>query len=249
MAVIEGSSGGSSKLLSCVDQQEQYGRHIIDHILTSLGKIETACDLGVGQGEDLEIVRKYFPSAKLFGIDFSNKNQNLLKEKHIELKTLDLEKEHLDFDNQSIDLFIANQVYEHLKEIFWVSHQISRCLKVGGYVLIGVPNICAFHNRMLFNFGFQPSQMKSYSAHIRGFGPREIPKFFHVCFPKGFTLVRFAGAQFYPFPKRIARILCKIFPSYAHTVFFLMQKCTAYTDEFIHYPIQASLETNFYTGP
>ena len=250
--IPEGTRGGTSRLLSWVNMEEQYGYHVIKGMLASIpskNRIERACDIGVGQGDDLEIVRQRYPEAELIGIDFSTANKSLLKKKGILLHSLDLERESLTFAPESIDLFIANQVYEHIKEIFWLSHQIAKSLKVGGCCIIGVPNICAFHNRVLFNLGFQPSQMKSYSAHVRGFGPQEIPKFFSVCFPKGFRVLKFAGAQFYPFPKPLSRMLCAIFPSLAHSVFFLMQKESKYEGEFILHPQKAALESNFFTGP
>ena len=224
---LEGSRGGLSPLLSWVNMEEQYGPHIVEAMVKSIhpsSQITRVCDIGVGKGRDLGIVQKRYPQAKLFGIDFLSTNASLLKDLGIEFQSLNVERDEFPYSPESIDLFIANQIYEHLKEIFWVSHQIAKTLRIGGYYIIGAPNICAFHNRVLFNFGAQPSQMKSYSAHVRGFSPKEIPRFFELCFPGGFEIVKFAGAQFYPFPKFIARILCFLFPSFAHSVFFSSAK-------------------------
>ncbi len=243
-----GSTGASSKWLKYVDVQEQYGRHIIRQFAADLASVQLACDLGVGLGADLRIVQQYFPQAEYYGIDFADTNATTLRDAGIQLGTLDLERDRLPFADASVDLIIANQVYEHLKEIFWVSHQISQKLAIGGHLIIGVPNICAFHNRVRFSLGMQPSQMKSYSAHIRGFGPREIPQFFEICFPGGYQLKGFAGAQFYPFSRSIARGLSRVFPSLAHSVFYLFEKQRKYEDEFLQHPQRAQLETKFYLG-
>jgi hypothetical protein len=56
------------------------------------------------------------------------------------------------------------------------------------------------------------------------------------------------GAQFYPFPSSIARILSKFFPSSSFSIFFLMKKTKEYKSQFIQYPKKASLETNFFIG-
>jgi len=246
--MVKGAAGGRASILRLVDVQEQYGRHILADMLAGLPPLHACCDLGVGRGQDLQLVRARFPLAHLAGIDCTERHRALLAQAEIQLHVLNLEQDVLPFPDESVDFFIANQVYEHLKEIFWVSHQVSQKLKTSGYLFIGVPNIHALHNRLLFNFGMQPSQMKSYSAHVRGFGAREIPQFLDACFPGGYRLVRVGGAQFYPFPKRLARILCKCFPSLAHSMFFLFQKIRPYAGEFVQHPIKAHLESNFYLG-
>jgi hypothetical protein len=46
----------------------------------------------------------------------------------------------------------------------------------------------------------------------------------------------------------MARILARAFPTLAFTIFFLIRKKKAYTNEFATYPACAQLETNFWTG-
>ena len=70
------------------------------------------------------------------------------------------------------------QVIEHVKEIFRINNEIFRCLKIGGYFLLGVPNILSFHNRVLGLFGIHPTQHKSYSAHLRPFSKRDVYEFY-----------------------------------------------------------------------
>jgi hypothetical protein len=248
MTMRPGSIGGSSSLLRFVDVNEQYGRHVIEEMLSRLSSVQLACDLGVGPGHDLGLVRKRFPGARLVGIDYIETYQPILQQHGIELHCLDLEREELPMADDSVDLFIANQVLEHVKELFWISHQVSLKLRLGGSLIIGVPNICAFHNRLAFLCGMQPSQMRSYSAHIRGFAPKELPRFFSVCFPGGFQLELFRGAQFYPFPKPMARVLSRLFPGLAHSTFYLMKKTSHYRGEFLSHPVEAQLATPFFLG-
>jgi hypothetical protein len=76
---------------------------------------------------------------------------------------------------------------------------VSRSLKVGGHFLFGVPNICSLHNRFLILFGRQPTQHKVCSAHVRPFSKGDTLAFLSACFPAGYALEKFRGAQFYPF--------------------------------------------------
>lgn len=243
-----GAVGGSSRLLWFVDVNEQYGRHVIEEMLSRLSAVHLAADLGVGHGNDLCLVSKCFPAARLIGLDYVGTHKQLLQQNEIELRVCDLEHEDFPFNDASVDLFIANQVLEHVKELFWISHQIALKLRLGGHIIIGVPNISALHNRLTFLCGMQPSQMKSYSAHVRGFAAYEIPRFFSICFPGGFQCELLRGAQFYPFPRPMARALARLLPSLAHSTFYLMKKTAPYSGEFLKHPVEAKLETSFFLG-
>lgn len=96
--------------------------------------------------------------------------------------------------------------------------------------------------------GKHPTQHKLCSAHVRPFSKSDFLAFLNDCFPGGYELADFRGAQFYPFPGKIARPLAYPFPSLAFTIFFLIRKMKEYHDEFATYPSRARLETNFWSG-
>jgi hypothetical protein len=45
-----------------------------------------------------------------------------------------------------------------------------------------------------------------------------------ACFPGGYQLVEFRGAQFSPFSRKLARLLADAFPTFAFTIFLLIRK-------------------------
>jgi hypothetical protein len=120
-------------------------------------------------------------------------------------------------------------------------------LIVGGKLIIGVPNLASLHNRLLLAFGFQPTSIKTSSAHIRGFTKKDVLDFLQNCFP-AYQLKAFAGSNFYPFPPIMAIPLARLFPTMAWGIFFLFEKKQRYTREFLDFPAAQGLETNFYTG-
>jgi hypothetical protein len=142
---------------------------------------------------------------------------------------------------------MANQILEHTKELFWILDQASRVLKVGGHLLIGVPNLASLHNRILLALGRQPSPIKNNSAHVRGFTKGDIIDLLNS-FPQGYRLESFGGSNFYPFPSLIARPLARLLPSMAWGIFFSFKKVKPYHQEFLDYPRRMQLETNFYLG-
>ncbi len=238
---------GSSSRLKMVDHNETYGRHILD-FFSKDKDFKNVLDIGCGAGSDLQVVKKHNDKANLTGVDFGNWNQEKLSKNNIHLININIEKDKLPFENNHFDLIIANQVLEHTKELFWINHEVFRCLKVGGYFYVGVPNILSLHNRILMLFGYHPTCSKSISAHVRGFSPKDIKQFYRNIAGSFCTIERVKGSQFYPFPKKIARFLSILFPSFAVSNFFVIKKTSEYTSEFIDWPQNSCLETNYFIG-
>lgn len=244
-----GSTGGSHPLARFTDQRETYGPLVVEQLVRNLAQLEVVVDLGAGSGRDLEIVRQLHPRAKLVAVEVDRTYAQGLEGKADEICVANIERDRLPLADGEADLIIANQVLEHTKEIFWVFHEVSRSLKLGGHFLFGVPNICSLHNRFLLLFGQQPTQHKVCSAHVRPFSKGDTLAFLNACFPGGYKLEEFRGAQFYPFPARLSRLLAGALPTFAFTIFFLIRKVAEYDGEFAAYPAKAQLETNFWTGP
>ena len=172
-----------------------------------------------------------------------------MKSKGIIVHHLNIESDPLPFPDHTISLVIANQILAHVKELFWIFHEISRALPVGGKVIIGVPNLAALHKRILLVCGWQPSPLKNNSAHERGFTKHDLMQFIESCFPGGYFLRAFERSNYYSFPPLITKPLAALFPNLAWGIFFLFEKRPEFSDQFLRYPIDAQLETNFFLGP
>lgn len=243
---VPGSSGCQSRWAALVDDQEGYGAHVIQTFSRLIPAPALTLDIGAGGGRDLDIIKSAHPGTRTIAIDWANSDS--LRKRFDSVYALDVERDPLPAADGSVDLVIANQVLEHLKEIFWIWHQVSRVLKVGGHFIVGVPNITSLHNRLLLALGEHPTQWKSYSAHVRPFSKPDTLRFVDVCFPGGYELAAFRGAQFYPLPVALARPLCSIWPGAATFIFFLFRKQREYQREFLAHPVRAQLETNFFLG-
>lgn len=208
-----------------IDRSLNYGRHIIERYLKLSGHYQSIVDIGAGAGSDLMIARKINPNSDLHAIESYPEHIHELAKKNINVHALNIEQDVLPFADDSVDVVIANQIIEHVKEIFWVFHEMTRILSVHGKIILGVPNLAAFHNRILLAFGKQPTPIRSGSAHIRGFTKGDILRFLHNCFPDGYALRKFSGSNFYPFPPVIAKTLAEFFPlSHGEYSFFLRRK-------------------------
>ena len=189
--------GGSHWLGRFTDQNETYGPQVMEDLVRGLKDLRTVVDLGAGTGRDLGIVRKHHAQARLIAIEGGKDYASGLTGKADDVYVADIEREPLPLADGQVDLIMANQVLEHTKEVFWIFHQVTRSLKLGGHFLFGVPNICSLHNRLLLMIGKQPTQHKMCSAHVRPFSKGDTLAFLNACFPGGYRLVQFRGAQFY----------------------------------------------------
>lgn len=232
-----------------IDRTLNYGRHHFQHFLKAAAPFQTVLDIGAGHGHDLLTARAVVPQARLLGIEPYKPYVTELQKQGIEVHSLNIEQDRFPFAEGTLDIVMANQILEHTKEVFWILDQISRSLKVGGHLLIGVPNLAALHNRILLALGQQPSPLKNNSAHVRGFTKGDLLRLLESGFPRGYVLRHFGGSNFYPFPPFLARPLAALLPSMAWGIFFDLQKMQPYTGSFLKYPLEQQLETNFYLGP
>ncbi len=231
-----------------IDRDLNYGRHLIAKFIANSTPAQRIMDLGAGRGYDLLIAKSKFPDAELIAIEVYKPYIENLQHMGAVVQSLDIERDILPYEDNSIDIIIANQILEHVKDIFWIFHEVTRVLKTGGSFIIGVPNLAAFHNRLLLLLGNQPSPLKNRSAHVRGWTRSDMLDFLQHCFPNGYQTKGFGGSNFYPFPRFIAKPLANLFPGLAWSFFFHFQKIKEYKSEFIEYPVNQQLETNFYVG-
>jgi SAM-dependent methyltransferase len=226
-----------------------YGRDQIVRFLAEAGPLSCVLDLGAGSGDDLLAARSFSPSCRLVAVESLPPAQRTLRSLGVRVIDRNLEKDILPLGGGSVDAVILNQVLEHTKEVFWILHEASRVLKVGGSLLVGVPNLASLHNRFLLALGRQPTSIQTLSAHVRGYTKDDFQKFVEGVFPGGYRLAGFGGSNFYPFPGFLARPLAAVFPGMAWGLFFRFVKERPYQGECLHYLETHPLETDFYRGP
>ncbi len=204
-------------------------------------------DLGPGEGADLKNVKAALSPAhvELFGVEYYEEYVTNLQQQGVSVHRLDIERDRFPFHDGTMDIVIANQILEHTKELFWILSEISRVLKPGGIVIIGVPNLASFHNRLMLLFGMQPSSVEILGPHVRGFTKKSFEMF--VATNSYFKVVETNGANFYPFPVSLANVLSKNFPSMSVSLFFCLRR-TEKSGTFIEVLKQNFFQTNYFDG-
>lgn len=231
-----------------IDKSLNWGRNIITQFALGLPEGASILDIGAGSGSDLLNVRANNPTALLNGIECYSEYQERLRAKGIAVFSLDIEKDRLPFEDESFDLIVCNQIFEHLKQIWWVMHEISRVLKVGGRLVIGIPNLASFHNRCLLLVGKQPTCNQNDGAHVRAYTKGDLIHFIVDVSGEMYQLEGYKGSNFYPLPPFLAKPLARLFPSLAVANFYRFRKVKKGPSGYLDYLKQHPLETNYFVG-
>jgi SAM-dependent methyltransferase len=231
-----------------VDRTLNYGRSIVAGFVRQI-KVDLAIDLGPGLGEDMDAIREAHVGALLVGLESSRPYADALRARGHEVVSLNLERDAFPFHDNTVDLIVANQVFEHVKEVFWILHECARVLRTGGSLVVGIPNLASLHNRVLLAIGRQPTSLTNWSAHVRGYTRRDLQDLLEKPFPGGFRLVESRGANFYPLPSLLARPAARIWPGAAWGFFGRFEKLRTYDGGYLRWPLSERLETSFFLGP
>jgi SAM-dependent methyltransferase len=181
-------------------------------------------DVGLGTARDLLSIRAACGGAKLdlHGIECQERHIEHARTVGIATHTIDIEKEPLPFDDQSLDIVLSNHVIEHLKELYWFFGEISRVLKPGGMAVIGCPNLASWHNRVALLFGNEPPCMKLLGPHVRGVTKPGFKRM--IEFGGFFKLADYSGSNFYPLPSGPNKLMASLLPTLCASHHFVLRR-------------------------
>jgi SAM-dependent methyltransferase len=179
-------------------------------------------DLACWDGEATAYYGSQLGLKNLHGIDFFDTQIEKARGRGVEVVKCDLESDAFPFADGTFDLAVANQVFEHLKQIYRPLSELHRVLRPGGLLLFSVPNLAALHCRFQLLLGRQPSTIKLFEAHVRAFTPSAMRPF--LTFNGLFSIQAFTGSGYYPFPPPLSERLCRLFKSTAVFQMYLLRK-------------------------
>lgn len=178
-------------------------------------------DIGCWDGEATELYR-HILRGPAYGIEVFPEQAQIARERDIDVAALNLEEDTFPWADASIDVVICNQVFEHLKNIFLPISEIARVLKPGGTLVFSVPNLAALHNRVLLLLGRQPSSIRVFGPHVRGFTYQQARAFLERGGAFEIERSRGIGSWRYGVP----RVLGSTLPALAHTPVLVARRTT-----------------------
>lgn len=222
----------------------------IESMLGRLGRQgssgSTLLDVGCWDGSRTITRGRALGADRLLGVEVYDGPAEEASERGIEVARIDLEAESLPFPDGSVDVVVCNQVLEHLKNIWLPMSEMHRVLRVGGHALLSVPNLGSLHNRVLLAFGRQPTSIRVFGPHVRGYTLSEFVQL--VERGGGYEIERKRGVGFYPLPSPPSRPLSALWAGGSHTFVVQARKVSdrAMLGEYLD---EESVGTQTFYGP
>jgi len=190
-------------------------------------------DLGCSDGSFTQKLGKRIGTTHLYGIEIVEEFIEQAKQKGIEVYKSDL-NEPFPIDSESFKLVHAKEILEHLHHTDLFLREIHRVLIHGGYAVISIPNLAAWHNIFCLLWGWQPFSTNVSDEIVLGnplnYGYRTNPaggKYpGHLRLPTlrglkellqyyGFWVEKIVGSSYYPLWGRASRPLSHIDPRHS----------------------------------
>jgi SAM-dependent methyltransferase len=148
----------------------------------------------------------------------------------ITLRQCNVETDRLPYANDSIDLMVLNEVFEHMRiDLIATFTEIRRVLKPGGVILMSTPNGLAMHSiyRMLrhrmigpsLHFEYEKLTRVGHMGHVREYSVNEVLEFLNQM---GFEVPELIWRANYG--ARWANLCLKAFPKLRPFVSFIIKK-------------------------
>jgi SAM-dependent methyltransferase len=113
-------------------------------------------DIGCWDGYLLERIYEAGLYAELYGVDIVPEGIEIVRAKGFQAQVVDLNEEPLPFTDEYFDGVTMLAVLEHIFDPYAVIREVHRVLRPGGEMVIDVPNVASFTNRIRILFGRLP---------------------------------------------------------------------------------------------
>lgn len=145
-----------SRTLKILVQQTKLTATILTFVDIHLVEKERLCDLGCGAGFIPYFIGNSLRFKETYGVDINDERIVRAQKRLTKVVKADLETDALPFPDKFFDLVSSFGVLEHLKFFDNAIKESHRILKNGGLLLISIPNLSDWVNRVRLLLGLQP---------------------------------------------------------------------------------------------
>lgn len=139
-------------------------------VIDKQGPVNRFLDIGCGFGGLANLVGTYLEADEIHGLDIDPRVEAESKSKGVITTIYDAE-EGLPYDEHSFDVVMTLGMMDYLPFFDGMVRDVNRILRPGGLVLISLPNLGSWHNRVQLLRGYQPRDIEFSNEILAGAAP------------------------------------------------------------------------------
>ncbi len=163
-------------------------------------------DVGCGDAT-ITLQLKQALGCEIEAVELIEENVKRAAEKGFSVKKVDLNLEKLPFKSNSFDCVFSGEVLEHVIDSDGLLLDMKRVLKKDGVLILTVPNVANWYNRLIMLFGYLPHYIESGSrksygtpfglinGHVKAFTKRSLAEMIKT---NGFKIEFLGGTGYTP---------------------------------------------------
>jgi SAM-dependent methyltransferase len=132
------------------------------------GGVERLLDIGCGFGGLARLTGDYLDAHEVHGVDIDPRVVDEASEKKVSVVLQDASAGPLPYEDGYFDLVMTLGMMDYLNYFDGVIREISRITRIGGTLLVSLPNLASWHNRLMLLLGYQPRDIEISSEILAG---------------------------------------------------------------------------------
>lgn len=129
-------------------------------------------DIGCGFGGLSALVGGYVGAREVHGVDIDHRVVTEAQGKQVAVVLADAGEKPLPYPDGHFDVIMTLGMMDYLVSFDAMLREVNRLLRPGGSVLVSLPNLASWHNRLMLLLGFQPRDVEISAEALVGVPPR-----------------------------------------------------------------------------
>lgn len=162
--------------------------------------VQRLLDIGCGYGGLPALVGERLAAEEIHGIDIDPRVETEARSKGVEVTIQDADEEGLPYPDVHFDVVMTLGMMDYLVSFDGLIREINRVLTPSGQVLVTLPNLASWHNRLALLLGYQPRDVEISSEVLvglpKGYAGEDPAGHIHIPTLKAFTeLMEYHGFE------------------------------------------------------
>ena len=130
--------------------------------------VERLLDIGCGYGGLAALVGGFVGAHEVHGIDIDPRVESEAQSKGVQIQVLDAGERPLPYPDGFFDVVMTLGMMDYLVSFDGMIREINRVLAPNGRVLVTLPNLSSWHNRLALLAGYQPRDVEISNEVLAG---------------------------------------------------------------------------------